>query len=70
MGAPDHIVLFESRRSFLIGLAYRILGSLADAEDAVQDTLLAIHTLRHTFDPDRPIDLGYLWDKLTSPSAY
>lgn len=26
----------------------------ADAEDAVQDTLLAVHALRHTFDPDRP----------------
>jgi len=33
--------LFESRRPFLNGLAYRILGSLADAEDAVQDTLLS-----------------------------
>lgn len=32
--------LFESRRPFLNGLAYRILGSLADAEDAVQDTFI------------------------------
>lgn len=31
---------FESRRPFLTGLAYRILGSLAEAEDAVQDTYL------------------------------
>jgi RNA polymerase sigma-70 factor (ECF subfamily) len=26
----------------------------ADAEDAVQDTLLAVHALRHTYDPGRP----------------
>lgn len=32
--------LFESRRRQLTGLAYRLLGSLAEAEDAVQDTFL------------------------------
>ncbi|EKF18160.1 sigma-24 (FecI) [Nitratireductor pacificus pht-3B] len=32
--------MFENRRPFLTGLAYRILGSLAEAEDAVQDTYL------------------------------
>jgi len=31
---------FEDARPKLLGLAYRILGSLADAEDAVQDTFL------------------------------
>src|SRR3546814_163350 len=31
---------FESRRRQLTGLAYRILGTLAEAEDAVQDTFL------------------------------
>jgi RNA polymerase sigma factor (sigma-70 family) len=31
---------FEQVRPNLIGLAYRILGSLSDAEDAVQDTYL------------------------------
>ncbi len=31
---------FEEARPNLLGLAYRILGSLADAEDAVQDTFL------------------------------
>lgn len=39
MDRPE-TVLFESRRAFLTGLAYRILGSLAEAEDAVQDTYL------------------------------
>ncbi len=32
--------IFESHRRFLLGLAYRMLGSLPDAEDAVQDTWL------------------------------
>lgn len=32
--------LFEKARPGLLGLAYRILGSRADAEDAVQDTFL------------------------------
>lgn len=32
--------LFDAHRPRLLGLAYRILGSLADAEDAVQDTFV------------------------------
>ncbi len=32
--------IFEEARPNLLGLAYRILGSLSDAEDAVQDTFL------------------------------
>lgn len=31
---------FEAARPMLLGLAYRLLGSRADAEDAVQDTFL------------------------------
>lgn len=34
----EHIALFEAARPRLMGIAYRILGSRADAEDAVQDT--------------------------------
>jgi RNA polymerase sigma factor (sigma-70 family) len=36
----DWITLFEHSRRMLQGLAYRILGSPSDAEDAVQDTFL------------------------------
>lgn len=33
--------MFETARPRLLGLAYRMLGSMADAEDAVQDTFLS-----------------------------
>src|SRR5262249_17439293 len=39
---PEHPMTteFEQHRSFLVGLAYRMLGSVADAEDIVQDAFL------------------------------
>jgi RNA polymerase sigma-70 factor (ECF subfamily) len=40
MEARDCLAQFEQARPGLLGLAYRILGSRADAEDAVQDTFL------------------------------
>lgn len=39
-GPADHLSHFEAARPRLLGLAYRILGSRAEAEDAVQDTFL------------------------------
>ncbi|MCA9823370.1 MAG: RNA polymerase sigma factor SigJ [Dehalococcoidia bacterium] len=35
--------VFESQRGTLFGIAYRMLGSAAEAEDAVQDTWLRFH---------------------------
>lgn len=40
MTDDDDDQVFERARPMLLGLAYRILGSRADAEDAVQDTYL------------------------------
>jgi len=40
MFGHEEVLIFEAARPNLLGLAYRILGSLADAEDAVQDTFL------------------------------
>lgn len=39
----DPAVSFEPHRRRLLGLAYRMLGSLAEAEDAVQDAYLRWH---------------------------
>jgi RNA polymerase sigma-70 factor (ECF subfamily) len=45
----DHedIAVFEEARPRLLGLAYRILGSRADAEDAVQDIFVKWRTAEH-----------------------
>jgi len=40
MPARDDTRIFEEASPRLLGLAYRILGSRADAEDAVQDTFI------------------------------
>ncbi|HVA07702.1 MAG TPA: RNA polymerase sigma factor SigJ, partial [Acidimicrobiales bacterium] len=38
--SPDDVVVFEEWRPLLFGIAYRMLGSAADAEDMVQETFL------------------------------
>lgn len=48
MNPTDHLRPFERQRAFLLNLAYRMLGSRADAEDAVQDTFLAWAAADHS----------------------
>jgi RNA polymerase sigma-70 factor, ECF subfamily len=43
----DISATFEGRRGRLFGLAYRMLGSRADAEDIVQETYLRWHQVAH-----------------------
>lgn len=40
---------------FLRTVARKRLRNDSDVEDAVQDTLLTIHQIRHSFDPSRPL---------------
>lgn len=46
--------LLEDITPYLRALAARHIGNQSDIEDTVQDILLTVHTVRHTYDPARP----------------
>ena len=46
--------LLEDVTPFIRALAARRLHDASEVEDAVQDVLLTVHTIRHTYDPARP----------------
>jgi RNA polymerase sigma-70 factor (ECF subfamily) len=45
--------LYDAHHRQAIGLAYRILGDLGDAEEVVQEVFLAAWRAGHTYDPSR-----------------
>jgi len=46
--------LLEEIAPYIRSLAVRQVQNRADLEDAVQDVLLTVHAVRHTYDPMRP----------------
>lgn len=46
--------LLEEVAPYIRSLARRRLQASQDLEDVVQDVLLTIHSIRHTYDPNRP----------------
>lgn len=53
--ARAYDALLRAALPLLRAIARQRLFDPAEAEAAVQDTLLTIHRLRHTYDPARPI---------------
>jgi RNA polymerase sigma-70 factor, ECF subfamily len=49
----DLEVLYDAHHRQAIGLAYRLLGDLGDAEEAVQEVFLSAWRAGHTYDPAR-----------------
>ncbi len=58
MSGPGHEALLEELRPRSFAIAYRMLGSVAEAEDVVQEALLRVH---------RALEAG---ERLESPRAY
>jgi RNA polymerase sigma-70 factor (ECF subfamily) len=46
--------LLEAILPYLRAIAARVHRNPSDVEDAVQDIMLTLHTIRHTYDPARP----------------
>jgi RNA polymerase sigma-70 factor, ECF subfamily len=51
---PSYRRLLEDITPFLRSLAVRCFKGQSDIEDVVQDVLLTVHAVRHTYDPARP----------------
>jgi RNA polymerase sigma-70 factor (ECF subfamily) len=49
----DLEALYDAHHRQAIGLAYRLLGDLGDAEEAVQEVFLSAWRSAHTYDPAR-----------------
>lgn len=51
---PAYAQLLTEITPYLRSLAMRYLGHTPDVEDAVQEILMSVHAIRHTYDPSRP----------------
>jgi RNA polymerase sigma-70 factor (ECF subfamily) len=49
----DLEALYDAHHRQAIGLAYRLLGDLGDAEEAIQEVFLSAWRSGHTYDPSR-----------------
>ncbi|MBL8399204.1 MAG: sigma-70 family RNA polymerase sigma factor [Candidatus Accumulibacter sp.] len=54
-GAAYHVFLKELSAHFRAFFRRRLIRLPDDVEDLVQETLLAVHNQRHTFEPDQPL---------------
>ncbi|MCG8462030.1 MAG: hypothetical protein MI919_37580, partial [Holophagales bacterium] len=52
-GVEPRAQAFEGLRPRLLGLAYRMLGTMAEAEDVVQDAYLRFHAAEDVEEPER-----------------
>lgn len=46
--------LLQAATRIIRGLAWRYRGAAGETEDVVQDVLIHLHEIRHTYDPARP----------------
>jgi RNA polymerase sigma-70 factor (ECF subfamily) len=53
--ADSYRRLLQAITPYLRALSHRFGLSGADLEDGVQDVLLTVHSIRHTYDPTRPL---------------
>jgi RNA polymerase sigma-70 factor (ECF subfamily) len=49
--------LLQDMVPYLRALAARRFKEPNDIDDAVQDVLLTVHAVRHTYDPGRPVNI-------------
>lgn len=52
---PAYTALLQGLLPYLRRLAGRRLARSTDVEDTVQEIFLSIHAIRHTYDPERPL---------------
>jgi RNA polymerase sigma-70 factor, ECF subfamily len=54
--ARAYAQLLQQASAFIRAIARRYHSDAATAEDVVQETLIAIHRVRHTYEPGRPVE--------------